>query len=315
MAKVSAVIPTHNCADFVPGAVETVLKQTYGDIEAVVVNDGSTDETDDVLAPYDDIDRVRVLHNEETRGLSYSFNRGIRAADGTYICPLAADDRWHREKIKKQVQVMDQLDPEYCGVYTAGIVTHKREILDVEQPDAEDDLYPEVLVDNEIPRSSHMIRRACLKDVGLFDTDVTGAIDWDLMIRLAKKYKFGYVPQILVETQRRDDTVLEGWGSQKEALGMLWEKYESEIEHHPKVYRRFQAARKEAKAFYQIGKRSRFAVTRSFFEAFRFDHSVRYLIYGLTGLTGRRGFRLARNIRDWWLQRQTGSKTELIYER
>ena len=99
MPLVSAILPTYNRAEYVGGAIDTVLAQTHDEMEVVVVNDGSTDSTEERLAEYADDDRVRVRHNEENRGISASMNRAADLADGEFICVLNDDDRWHEQKV------------------------------------------------------------------------------------------------------------------------------------------------------------------------------------------------------------------------
>jgi glycosyltransferase involved in cell wall biosynthesis len=86
MPRASVLIPTYNQVAYVAGAIETVLDQTYRDIEALVVNDGSTDGTREVLERYADDRRVRIFHNERNRGISYSFNRAATNARGVPLC-------------------------------------------------------------------------------------------------------------------------------------------------------------------------------------------------------------------------------------
>jgi len=105
--KVSVVIPTYNCRDYVAGAVESVLAQTYKNIEIIIIDDGSTDNTHDILGPY--LDRILYIY-QPNGGLANARNRGIREAKGGFIAFLDADDRWSPEKVEIQVKCLDQFE-------------------------------------------------------------------------------------------------------------------------------------------------------------------------------------------------------------
>ena len=114
MAKVSVVIPAWNGARTLPRALTSVFAQSYRDYEVVVVDDGSTDDTQSVLAGYGD--RIRVL-SQPNRGMSAARNAGVRAASGEYLAFLDDDDEWMPEKLARSVPVLDQ-DPDCVLVYT-----------------------------------------------------------------------------------------------------------------------------------------------------------------------------------------------------
>src|SRR5437016_1233967 len=102
---VSAVIPAYNYARFVCRAVDSVLAQTYPHLECIVVDDGSTDNTLEVLAPYGD--HIRVI-TQKNAGLSAARNTGVRNAGGEYVGFLDADDWWQPQKIAKQVALAEK---------------------------------------------------------------------------------------------------------------------------------------------------------------------------------------------------------------
>ncbi|HET7324856.1 MAG TPA: glycosyltransferase family 2 protein, partial [Halococcus sp.] len=186
MTLVSAILPTYNRAEYVAGAIDTALEQTHDEMEVVVVNDGSTDRTKERLAAYTDDDRVCVRHNEENRGISESMNRAVENADGEFICVLNDDDRWHPEKVEKQLAVFEQVGETVGVVYTGGVVKQGESVVRVYRPKRRGNIYPEVIARFGLhPHSSHMLRAACF-ELGGFDPAFPRGVDWDHCIRLAQ---------------------------------------------------------------------------------------------------------------------------------
>src|SRR5918997_4295948 len=107
MTAVTAAITTYNRARFLPGALESAFAQTYRDYEVLVVDDGSTDDTERVLAPY--VDRIRVIR-QENQGRSGARNTAVREAAGRYLSFLDSDDRWLPDKLERHVPVLER-DP------------------------------------------------------------------------------------------------------------------------------------------------------------------------------------------------------------
>jgi len=221
MPSVSVVVPTYNRAEFVEGAIETALNKTYDDLEVVVVNDGSTDGTPERLAAYADDDRIRVLRNETNRGITYSRNRGIDAARGEYVYTLD-DDRWHPEKVRKQVAVMEELGDDYCGVYTGAVLVRDGRVVGRDMACVRGDVYEAVLAESALtPHSSHMVRRDCLEEVGRFDESFPCGVDWEIAVRLAREWKFEFIPEVLVERRLHGGNVSDSGAARVQARKLM----------------------------------------------------------------------------------------------
>ena len=108
--KVSVIVPTHNRADLLPRAVDSVLAQTYGDYEMVIVDDCSSDNTQDVIAGFSD-PRIRSFRHDRNRGQSAAINTGIAHARGEYIGFLDDDDEWLPTKLEGQVALLEASSP------------------------------------------------------------------------------------------------------------------------------------------------------------------------------------------------------------
>lgn len=220
--KVSVVIPSYNCAPYLPETVESVLAQTYTDFELIVVDDGSTDETLEVLKPYEN--RIR-LHSQANRGASAARNSGVKIATGELVAFLDADDVWLPEKLAMQVKVFER-EPDIGVCFTNYLEfgdadeehgfdegggklyrIPRRAIGDDAYVITSPSLFEEFLLYGANPcwTSTVVVRRKCLDLVGLFDERYVkpSVEDTQLWLRLAKYFPFGYVDRILAKRRVR----------------------------------------------------------------------------------------------------------------
>lgn len=217
MPKVSVIILAHNLAHFVGEALQSVLDQTFMDFEVIVVDDGSTDNTREVVVRFTD-PRVRYVY-QDNQERSAARNTGIRLAQGEYIAFLDADDVWLPEKLALQVNLLETR-PEVGLVYTGAYVMENSRVF-VEQKCKYRGrvVRPLLVVDNIVTGSAStaMVRRECFDEVGLFDEASSVCEDWDAWLRIAMKYEFDYVPQPLAKcrvhgtnTQKQADRMKQG---------------------------------------------------------------------------------------------------------
>jgi glycosyltransferase involved in cell wall biosynthesis len=298
MTLVSAILPTYNRAEYVSGAIDTALNQTHDEMEVVVVNDGSTDGTEERLAAYADDDRVCVRHNEENRGISVSMNRAADLADGEFICVLNDDDRWHPEKVEKQLAVFEQTDEAVGIVYTGGVVKQGESVVRVYRPERRGDIYPAVIARFGLhPHSSHMLRAECF-ELGGFDADFPRGVDWDHCIRLAQEYEFEYVDERLVERIFHTDNISQQLTHGVEVNRLIWEKYRDEIRKYPDIERRLREkqCRARGRVALERGQRRRaFGYAR---RALRYEPSAESVFIMLFAVLGRHALAAARRARD-----------------
>ena len=174
---VSVVIPTFNRAHYVADAIDSCLAQTYGNLEIIVVDDGSTDGTEDALREnYGD--RIRLLA-QDNQGPGIARNRGIAAARGEYIHFLDADDRLHHEKIRIAVDAFRR-HPDIAVIYTYYQFVTSDGCTSIETPPFEefsDDVYCELLRQTgcRILISSSMFLTSALREIGGFADDPNSA--------------------------------------------------------------------------------------------------------------------------------------------
>jgi len=196
---ISVVIPTHNRAELLPRAINSVLRQTYSNIEIIIVSDGSTDNTKEVvkkIAAHDN--RVKYIEYYPPRGGNVARNIGINEAKGVFIAFLDDDDEWFPEKLWKQMEIANNQD---IGlVYTgANIIYVSENIQYLFHPTANGNLSRKILLDNYIGTTSTVIiKRSVLEEVGLFDEKLQALQDYELWIRICQATNVGVVQEALI---------------------------------------------------------------------------------------------------------------------
>lgn len=217
---VSVIIPTYNRADLVVEAVRSVLNQTYGRMETIVVDDGSTDNTGEILSEYKH--KIRYIYQERSER-SKARNEGVRHAGGDYIAFLDSDDLWLPTKVEEQVQILYEqraVGVVYTGVQYIDLNGHPDDRKLCWDAPVRGALYEDLMTHNVImgSLSGIMVRRECLDRVGLFDESMNICEDLDLYRRIARYYSFHKIDLPLVKirihgdnTQRDPITMAKGW--------------------------------------------------------------------------------------------------------
>jgi len=200
VSKVNVVIPTYNRAHLIRKAVQSVLDQSYQDFEIIIVDDASTDNTEEAVRSLKD-ERIRYIRHEKNKGAGAARNTGIRAANGEYIAFQDSDDEWLPEKLEKQMKVFENAPPEVGVVYTGfwRIEKNKKNYIPsswIIQKNG--NIHKELLKGNFIGTPATLIKRECFKKVGLFEEYIPAREDWELWIRISKYYEFKYIPEPLM---------------------------------------------------------------------------------------------------------------------
>jgi len=198
--KVSVVIPTYNRADLIDKAIKSVLKQTYQHYEIIVIDDGSTDNTEKVVKDLHHSQIHYIKHNDN-RGVSAARNTGIKKSRGEYIAFLDSDDEWMPEKLDKQMKIFERAPLEVGAVYTGNyyIDRKSKKIKKVYIPRKKGYIYEDILKgEGRLYVSTLIVRRECFAKAGLFDEDFPAREDLDMWIRISKYYQFAYVKDLLV---------------------------------------------------------------------------------------------------------------------
>ena len=207
---ISVVIPAHNVARFVGRTLDSVLKQTHRALDVIVVDDGSTDNTADIVQDIVRRDpRVRLLRSDKL-GVSAARNLAIAQAKAQLIAPVDADDIWHPDKLARQLAVMragpDRLGLVYC--WSRGIDDKDRVILPSwNDSAARGDVLQDIIIRGIAGNgSTPLIKRRFIEEVGGYDTMATLSEDWKFYTALAGVCEFDVVPQYLVGYRLHEDS-------------------------------------------------------------------------------------------------------------
>jgi glycosyltransferase involved in cell wall biosynthesis len=191
---VSVIIPAYNRAQWIGASIQSVLDQTYTDYEIIVVDDGSTDDTAEVIRAF--TDRVRYVY-QENGGAAAARNRGMRESRGEYLAFLDSDDLFMPEKLQKQVEYL-QHNPHIGMVYSAySNIDGNNNELGIVSAQHTGHIYRQFLFHCNIQTSTIMIRRQVAKAVGEFDVYLRLPEDIDYWIRIARHYEIGAIDEPL----------------------------------------------------------------------------------------------------------------------
>ena len=201
---ISVIIPTYNVGELLAESLKSVFAQTYPRYEVIVVDDGSTDNTTEVVREFKD--RILYLY-QDNHGPSAARNKGIKRGQGKYFCFLDADDLWTPNKLEVQVAFMERHSDiglvfsdcerfDSKGVIGApGVIAQRFYLPYTPIPDA----FMKLVMRNFIVLSTVMVRKRCLDKVGLFDENLRSVEDRDLWLRIAADFEIGYLPLILAK--------------------------------------------------------------------------------------------------------------------
>jgi alpha-1,3-rhamnosyltransferase len=217
---VSVIIPAYNHERYIEEALQSVIKQTYKNIELIVINDGSTDETGTVITKF--IKKYKNFNieyiNKPNEGVCRTLNKGLKLAKGKYVAILASDDMWASERIEKQLQLMEA-NANIGLVFSDHYFVRYNEITNIKATDYKPNIkkcfvnniqnvniYEKLLTENIIPAVTVLIRKECFDKIGGFDNNFK-AEDYDMWLRISKEYPIAFIDEPLAYYRIHDSNV------------------------------------------------------------------------------------------------------------
>ncbi len=239
--RISVIIPTYNRASLIERALQSVLDQSYPDLEVIIVDDCSSDNTEEVVTGLND-DRIKFIKHTKNRGANAARNTGIKAASGEFIAFQDSDDEWMPGKLAKQIEAFKHAPADTGVVYTAfwrmegkeKSYTPSRDVLTTNGF-----LLEELLKRNFITTQSILVKKTCFDEVGLFDEAMPRLQDWELLLRLSKHYPFLFIDEPLVNVYHTPGNITSNQEALTTALVLLLEKHHEDFAKYRKVLANF----------------------------------------------------------------------------
>ena len=206
MPLVSVIVPCYNHEKYVEETIESIVNQTYKNIELIVIDDGSKDASPQIIEKLSKKYSFKFIHRPN-KGLSATLNEGIKLSNGKYFSACASDDIYLLDKIEKQVQFMED-NREYGACYGKIILIDdkgnqtKEYHIDPKSGWIFDDLLNRCL----IPSVSSFIKREVFETVGDYDEN-SWIEDWDMWLRISEKYQIGYLNEFLAYYRKHDTNI------------------------------------------------------------------------------------------------------------
>ena len=195
---ISVLMGVYNGAATVDAAIESIVAQTLGDWELLIVEDGSTDDTREHLARYTD-PRIRVLHNERNLGLAASLNLAFRSSSGELVARMDADDVALPHRLEVQARFLRE-HPEIDVV--GGWAMHLGETGVMTRPESHDYMARHAFTENPFIHPTVMMRRRVLEELGGYDETNRRGEDYDLWLRGITRFRYHNLQQPLIEYRR-----------------------------------------------------------------------------------------------------------------
>lgn len=198
MPKVSVVIPTYNRAKYICETIDSVLNQTFQDFEIIIVNDGSSDNTESLVLEYirKYPNRMKYVY-QQNKGEAAARNTGIMKSDGEYIAFLDSDDIWLEQKLEKQIDYVKKTDTDlvYCSMFIMenGVIDYKK----IKPANPAFTFLDLLLGGKSITTPTVLVKKRCIQKVEPFDETLKLACDYEMWLRFSLKYKISFIDESL----------------------------------------------------------------------------------------------------------------------
>ena len=224
---ISVIIPVYNRENLIQRAIKSILNQTYKNLEVLVIDDGSTDRTEEKVKELQD-KRINYFKNERNKGVSIARNRGIKLSAGEIIALQDSDDESYPTRLEKQLKILlnsnDEVATVYCGMELYDSNSGEKIGENIKKVD-----FKENFINGSYfltpGTGTLMIKKVIFDEIGYFDEKMYANVDTELAIRISKKYKIGFVNECLVKVYRYHPQIMSNAKNQILAKGIILEKH------------------------------------------------------------------------------------------
>lgn len=238
---ISVVIPTYNRAKTIKRAIDSVLNQTYSNIEIIIVDDSSTDNTSEIIGDYNN-EKIKYHKLEKNSGACAARNIGIQMASGKYIAFQDSDDEWVKEKLEKQIKTLKKTNTKvtFCALnYMQDGKKTGKKIPDIDVNKFKN-MTKELLKENFISTQTILGEKSVFDEIK-FDEALPRFQDWDLAIRISKLYKISYLDEALVNLYIQKDSITKSPQKKVKAFEIMYKKYYKDINEDTEIKYCFEA--------------------------------------------------------------------------
>jgi glycosyltransferase involved in cell wall biosynthesis len=240
---VSVIIPAYNAEKFIEKTLGSVTNQTYQDLEIIVIDDGSQDQTAEIVKKMAKQDSRISLLQQINSGVAAARNLGIEKAQGEFIAPIDADDLWCVDNLQKQVQCLLNSDPSVGLTYAWSVDIDENDIPrgEFRASTIEGKVYTILLLHDFIANaSSTLIRRSVFEKVGVYSSylksqDAQGGEDLELYLRIAEAYEFRVIREFLVGYRKLSNSMSSNYETMAKSRLVIWQSVFAKYPRIPKV--------------------------------------------------------------------------------
>jgi glycosyltransferase involved in cell wall biosynthesis len=216
---VTVLLPVYNGEEYLKSAIDSILTQTYTDFEFLIINDGSTDNTEQIILSYTD-PRIRYVKNEQNIKLIATLNKGLKLAKGKYIARMDADDISLPERLEKQISFLEN-NPNVglCGSYLKSLGTANNQLIGYKTNS--DEIKFRLLFDTHFPHPAAVLRKDILDQFGLeYEAEYIHVEDYVLWNRMAEHTDLAILPEVLVLKREHENQIsLVHYQTQQKIMG------------------------------------------------------------------------------------------------
>lgn len=216
MDKISVIIPSYNREKTLLRSINSVLNQSYKNIELIIIDDNSNDSTIEIIKKIKD-NRLKYIKNEINMGACYSRNLGIEKSTGKYIAFQDSDDEWVKDKLEKQIKYLKENGYDIVSCYMKQIYDNKVEKNFPNKDVNLDNIKTTIYYDNIFSTQTILGKKECFIK-NKFDNKLPRFQDWELMIRMCNMFKVGFVKENLVYAYIQNDSISKNNEKAVEAL-------------------------------------------------------------------------------------------------
>jgi glycosyltransferase involved in cell wall biosynthesis len=219
MPKISVIMSVYNCDKYVREAILSILDQSFSDFEFIIINDGSTDKSREIIESIKD-ERV-ILINNQNKGLTKSLNEAVKLSKGEFIARMDADDISLKDRFEKQINFLNlNLDISMCGAWADFIDADENFLKTYKRPITDKEIKKKIIFHNPFIHSTVMIRKEIFSKVGLYNESFRFAQDYELWTRVVSKFKTANLSEVLLKYRVLNESITKSKNLKVRLLGI-----------------------------------------------------------------------------------------------